>query len=91
MEAAWNKEGGNMKALNKRGIVSLILLAALIMMPVSAAIIHITHGTTISHTWLHLHVVFGVTFTIAAVYHVVYNWRALKHYLSGKKNAGRLN
>ena len=72
------------KSLNKRGIVSLILLCSLIMMPVSAVIVHFTHGTVISHQWLHLHVVFAVTFTVAGVYHIVYNWRTLKYYLSGK-------
>ena len=72
------------KTLNKRGITSLILLVTLIMMPVSAAIVHITHGTAISHTWLHLHVLFAVTFTGAGIYHVVINWRTLKYYLIGK-------
>jgi uncharacterized membrane protein len=72
------------KTLNKRIIVSLILLFSLIMMPVSAVIVHSTHGTAVSHTWLHLHVVFAVTFTVAGAYHVVYNWRTLKYYLLGK-------
>ncbi|MCL2878379.1 MAG: hypothetical protein FWF13_06330 [Acidobacteria bacterium] len=74
-----------MKTLNKRVVVSLILLVTLIMMPVSAAIIHITHGTTISHTWLHLHVLFAVTFTAAGIFHVACNRRALKYYLFGDK------
>ena len=72
----------NTKASNKR-IVSLILLATLIMLPVSAVILHISHGTGISHRWLHFHVLFGIIFVIAAIFHVVYNWRALKHYLFG--------
>jgi len=69
------------KTLNKRGVVSLILLLSLFMMPVSAIIVHISHGEAISHTWLHLHVIFAVTFTFAGFYHVVYNWRTLKSYL----------
>ena len=69
------------KTINKRTVVSLILLVTLFMMPVSAAIIHITHGTTISHIWLHLHVLFAVSFTVAGICHAAYNWRALKHYL----------
>ena len=74
-----------MKTSNKRFIVSLILLVTLIMMPVSAVIVHITHGTAISHTWLHLHVVFAVIFIGAGGFHVVYNWRTLKNYLFDKK------
>ena len=73
------------KTSNKRLIVSLILLVTLITMPVSGIIVHVTHGAKTSHTWLHLHVVFGVIFIIAGIYHVIYNWRALKHYLAGKK------
>ena len=73
------------KKLNKRIVVSLILLVALIMMPVSAVIIHVTHGKTVSHIWLHLHVFFAVAFTIAGIYHIVLNWQALKYYLFGKK------
>ena len=69
------------RKLNKRGIVSLVLLLSLIMMPVSAVIVHISHGTAVSHVWLHLHVIFAVTFTVAGIYHVVYNWRTLKSYL----------
>ena len=73
------------KKSNKRLIVSLTLLVSLIMMPISGVIIHVTHGARISHTWLHIHIVFGVIFIIAGIYHVVYNWRTLKHYLVGKK------
>ena len=70
--------------MNKRAIVSLILLFSLIMMPVSGIIVHATHRAAISHTWLHLHGLFGVIFLIAALCHVVYNWRILKNYLAGK-------
>ena len=73
------------KIFNKRKIVSLVLLAALIMMPVSGAYVHMTHGAAISHKWLHIHVLSGVLFMIAGIYHVVYNWKTLKQYLTGKK------
>jgi hypothetical protein len=73
------------KTFNKRKTVSLMLLATLIMMPVSAIIVHVTHGTAISHKWLHIHVLFGVLFMIVGIYHIIYNWKALKHYLTGKK------
>jgi len=72
------------KKYNKRKVVSLTLLATLIMMPISALIVHITHGRTISHLWLHIHVVFGVLFVVAGIFHVIFSWRALKHYLTNK-------
>ena len=71
--------------MNKRGVVSLILLVSLIMMPVSSVIVHTTHGTPNSHTWLHLHVLFAVIFTAAGICHVAYNRRSLKQYLFGNK------
>ena len=73
------------KSFNKRKIISLILLTTLIVMPVSALIIHVTHGKAISHLWLHIHVIFGVLFIVAGIFHVVYGWRTLKYYLTGKK------
>ena len=74
--------------MNKRAIVSLILLFSLIMMPVSGIIVHITHGKAISHTWLHLHALSGIIFSIAGMFHVVYNWRILKNYLVNKNRKG---
>jgi len=73
------------KKFNKRKVVSLILLATLIVMPVSALIVHITHGKSIGHLWLHIHVIFGILFVVAGIFHVVYSWRILKNYLTGKK------
>ena len=73
------------KTTNKRKIVALILLATLIMLPISGIYVHITHGTATSHKWLHIHVLFGVIFMVVGIYHIVYNWRVLKHYLTGKK------
>jgi uncharacterized membrane protein len=71
------------KKLSKRGIVSLILLFNFVMMPVSGILVHVNHGKLVSHTWLHLHVLFAVTFIVAGVYHVVFNWRTLKFYILG--------
>ena len=70
--------------MNKRAVVSLILLFSLFMMPVSGIMVHASHGAAISHKWLHLHVLFGLIFCIAGIWHVIYNWRALKNYLFGK-------
>ena len=72
------------KTTNKRKVVALILLATFIMLPISGVYIHVTHGEAASHKWLHIHVLFGVIFIVAGNYHVVYNWKVLKNYLTGK-------
>jgi hypothetical protein len=60
------------------------------MLSVSGIIlIPVPHGTGISHGWLHLHVLFGIIFIIAGIYHTLYNWRAIKHYIIGKNNKGQ--
>jgi uncharacterized membrane protein len=73
------------KTINKRKIVLIILLVTLFMMPISGVYVHITHGAANSHRWLHIHVLFGILFLVTGIYHVVYNWKALKNYLIGKK------
>jgi hypothetical protein len=55
------------------------------MLPVSAVIIHISHGTEPSHKWLHLHFLFGIIFMIAGIYHIVYNRKVLKTYFFKRK------
>ncbi|MCL1921290.1 MAG: hypothetical protein FWG50_09485 [Kiritimatiellaeota bacterium] len=72
--------GTSGKPLNKRRVVSLLLLALLTLLLVSAVVVHVTHGTRASHTWLHLHGLFGVMFIVTGVYHMVYNWRVLRSY-----------
>jgi len=71
--------------MNKRAVVAITLLFTLVMLPVSAIIEHATHGRIISHTWLHLHGLFGLIFLIAGIFHAVYNWRTLKNYLRFKR------
>lgn len=70
--------------INKRKIVALLLVVTLIMMPISGAIIHVLHGTRTEHKWLHIHVLLGVLFVIAGIFHIIYNWKALKRYCVGK-------
>jgi len=69
----------------KRKAVALILLATFIMLPVSGAYVHVTHGTANSHKWLHIHVLFGFIFMVAGIFHIVYNRKVLKHYLRHEK------
>lgn len=71
--------------MKKRAITSIGLFITLLLMPVSALIAHLAHGGgPARHAWLHIHVVAGIAFMIFGILHVVYNWKALKRYLSGK-------
>jgi len=70
------------KSLSRR-IIALVLLCSFFMMFVSAVVVHASHGNTLSHTWLHLHVLSAVTFIVAGVCHVVFNWQTLKFYILG--------
>ena len=79
------KKNMTTKKVNKRKIVSLLLLATLLMMPISALIVHVTHGTATSHKWLHYHTFFGILFVVVGIFHVIYNWKVLKNYFFGKK------
>ena len=74
--------------MNRRAIVSLLLLLSSIIMPVSAVIAHATGWSLVSHTWLHLHVISGFVFCIAGVTHIVYNWRSLKKSFMDKEKKG---
>ena len=80
-----NKMEKTKKTTNKRKIVALILFATFIMLPLSGAYIHFTHGEATGHKWLHLHVLFGVVFMVTGIFHCVFNWKILKQYLTGKK------
>lgn len=73
------------KQINKRAIISTGLFISLFMLPVTAIAIHATHGSPASHTWLHLHVFFGVLFMIFGAFHTVYNRQVLKRHLLGKR------
>ena len=66
---------------SSKHIIALLLLYSFILMPVSAAVVHATHGKAMSHMWLYLHVLFAVTFIVAGAYHVILNWRTFKFYL----------
>ena len=74
----------NNKNFNNRGLFSIILFFTFILVIVSALITHISHGTKISHIVLHIHAFSGIVFACAGVFHIIYNWKALKKYLMKK-------
>ena len=71
-----------MKRLNKRAVISILLLISLIAMPVTGGLIHISHGKTMEHSWLHFHAISGFIFVILGIYHLIFNWKAMKRYLT---------
>ncbi|MDR1882718.1 MAG: DUF4405 domain-containing protein [Prevotella sp.] len=76
------------KKANKRAIVSIalfLLFALLILSAVMIQIIEIHHRFSLAHhVWTAIHVICGTVFTIAGIFHIVYNWRILKSYFMNK-------
>ncbi len=71
------------KPLNKRAFVSLTLFISGAFLPVSGLINHqLAFGpmTPERHFWMSVHNVAAILFTLAAIAHIVMNWRVLGHY-----------
>jgi hypothetical protein len=71
------------RKFNKRAVVSVILFITFILMPVSGKMVQVS-GHNIF--WVTLHGLSGQIFVIAGIFHVVFNWKALKQYISRKNN-----
>lgn len=72
------------KAKNKRAVVSIALFVSMFMVLVTSLLTHVTHGFSISHLWLHVHVLFGLLFMVFGILHIVYNWKVFRNYIAGK-------
>jgi hypothetical protein len=76
------------KRTNKRAVVSIglfIIFALLILSAAMIQIIEVHHRFSLAHhVWTAIHVICGAVFTIAGIFHMVYNWRTLKSYLKNK-------
>ncbi|MDR1864770.1 MAG: DUF4405 domain-containing protein [Bacteroidales bacterium] len=77
------------KKANRRAFVSIalfIIFALLILSAVMIQIIEIRHRFSFAHhVWTAIHVLCGVVFTIAGIFHIVYNWRSLAAHVSNVK------
>jgi hypothetical protein len=73
---------GNRKISKKRAIVSVALFILFIPLIVSAGMIPEEEA----HVWRVTHVVCGTTFVIFAIFHLVYNWKLFRSYLSRGTN-----
>jgi hypothetical protein len=67
---------------NKRAVVSVILFITFILMPVSGKMVQVSEREIL---WVTLHGLSGQIFMIAGVFHIVFNRKALKQYISRKK------
>jgi hypothetical protein len=72
------------RKFNKRAVVSVILFITFLLMPVSGKMIQLS-GRDIF--WVTMHGLSGQIFMIAGVFHIVFNWKVLKQYMSGKNKA----
>ena len=78
------------KSFNKRAIVSITLFITFILVPISGKMIQIAaeqngRESFTTYFWEGAHVLTAFIFTVAGVFHIVYNWSVLKRYFR-KKN-----
>ena len=75
----------NKKSTNKRAFVSIVLFIMFILLPVSGSMI----GAMVDNNdamliWAAIHGFLGILFIIFGIFHIVYNWKTLKHYMIKK-------
>ncbi len=84
------------KIINLRKFISLYMTLSFMVMIVSGIILYIAPSGRIAHwsywsmlgltktEWQNIHTIFTFLFVIAGVFHIVYNWKPIVHYLSTK-------
>ena len=72
------------KLFKSRRIISVVLFAALFILPVTGVLIDVAERT-VNEFLLHFATVFhgftGIVFTVSGIFHVVNNWKSMKRYL----------
>jgi len=70
------------KSFNKRAVVSISLFIMFILLPLSGKMIVIMQDNHESMLiWVGIHSLSGLLFAVFGIFHIVYNWTVLKHYL----------
>lgn len=73
----------NKKSRTKRAVVSIALFLLFIILPISGKMIPAMEGNpTAVQVWSIVHNAAGSLFVLVGVFHVVYNRKALKNYLT---------
>ena len=73
----------NKKPFNGRAFISIVLFLSGLCLPISGIINHKLQFEPLTierHFWMSIHNFAAMLFTIFAIIHISYNWRALKHY-----------
>ena len=74
--------------INKRALVSMFMLFSFLILPVSGIPLHFVRGhnqlTTIEHFLMSIHNASAVIFLISIIFHLFFNWKALKSYITSK-------
>ncbi|OAV69092.1 hypothetical protein Barb6XT_00656 [Bacteroidales bacterium Barb6XT] len=69
----------------KRSVVSITLFITFILLPLTGKMIQLVErGSDWEHVWVATHMLIGFVFTGFGIFHIIYNWSALKHYMKGK-------
>ncbi len=72
----------NKKKINKRAIVSVTLFVLFIILPISGKMMQIMENNyEAKYVWGCIHYVAGLLFTTFGIFHIIFNWKSLKHYL----------
>ena len=72
----------NKKLFNKRAVVSIALFVMFILLPLSGKMIVAMQDNHESmFVWVFIHSLLGLLFAVFGIFHIVYNWKTLKHYL----------
>ena len=75
-------ESKNKKSFNKRAVVSVALFILFILLPISGKMIEAEKDNPDAmFIWGGIHYLLGLLFTIFGLFHIVYNWKILTHYL----------
>jgi cytochrome b subunit of formate dehydrogenase len=82
------------KSFKSRKVISIVLFAALIILPITGILIDVAERTKnefLLHFSTIFHALTGIVFTIFGIFHVVKNWRVMKTYIckSSKNHAGK--
>lgn len=86
--------------MNKRGFISFLTFLGFFLLAVTGIVIYIVPQGRIAywidwrfagltkHDWVNVHILSAFLFTVAAVFHLYFNWKPLTHYVVNKTRGG---
>jgi len=88
------------KSINMRGLVSLVSFLAFLGLGLTGILLYIVPQGRVAYwvnwrligltkdDWAHIHTLLALLFLIAAVFHIVLNWKPLWRYVAGRAESG---